>query len=178
MPEHPDAIADEFLLVRCQLGERDALAQLIERFDKRLQAYLARMIGSINEDVHQEIWLSILRGLARLKRADRLDAWVFTIARRAVMTHLRRRYRRHARMRALPEDIPAYMPTTIPIDIDTALSALPLDEREAVTLFYLLGQSGKVVAEIQGIPEATVRSRLARARRRMTEHLAAEERGE
>ena len=175
MTDHPDAIADEFLLVRCQLGESDALAQLIERFDIRLQAYLGRMFGGMNEDVHQEIWLSILKGLGRLKRADRLDAWVFTIARRAVMTHLRRRYRRHTRMRALPDEIPALMPAAIPIEIDTALSVLPLDEREAVTLFYLLGQSGKVVAEIQSIPEATVRSRLARARKKMNEHLTVQE---
>ena len=77
MPEPTDAIADELLLVRCQLGERDALSQLIDRFDNRLQAYLARTIGGTQDDIRQEIWLSVLRGLGRIERADRLDAWFF-----------------------------------------------------------------------------------------------------
>jgi len=173
-----DKQRDEFFLVRCQLGEHSALEELVSRFDARLRAYLIRMIAGATDDLRQEVWLQVFRSIGHLREADRLDAWFFTIARRVVMNHLRRRYRRGRRTRALPTDLIAPHDETPRFELDPILSELPIEEREAVTLFYLLGRSGAVVAGVQGIPEATVRSRLARARRRMADTLNTREEGE
>lgn len=172
MSAQPDRLHDEFLLVRCQLGDSDALSELVNRLDTRLRGYLARMAPWGIDDLRQEVWLQVLRSIGRLEDAGKLDAWFFTIARRVVMSRLRRRYRRRGREQRLTIDVPAASDPQPMIELDPILAELSIEEREAVTLFYLLGQSGEAVAAVQGIPEATVRSRLARARRRLADIIA------
>src|SRR5437016_5879025 len=55
-------------VIRCQLGDREALAELFLRHNPRLAYYLRRMLGRDDvADVQQEIWLTVIRGIGRLK---------------------------------------------------------------------------------------------------------------
>src|SRR5690348_11606475 len=87
-------MSDELLVIRCQLGERDALTELVRGWHPRVERYVARMLGGPDDDVVQEIWLAVVKGLPRLRRADRFTPWLFTLARRAVMNRLREAYSR------------------------------------------------------------------------------------
>ena len=85
-------MSDELLVVRCQLGEREAFAELVQGWHPAVERYVGRMLGRSDDDVVQEIWLAVFKGLPRLRRPDRFTPWLFTIARRAVMNRLRDAY--------------------------------------------------------------------------------------
>lgn len=85
---------DELLVVRCQLGEREAFGELVDRWHAPLWRYLRHMAGSAHtaDDLAQEVWVAAVRGLPRLRDPARFAAWLFTIARRALADHLRHVY--------------------------------------------------------------------------------------
>ena len=87
-------LADELLVVRCQLGEPDAFDALIARWHRPLWLYIRRMTGRDDaaQDLLQEVWLRVVRGIARLRDGLRFRGWLFGIARRALMDRLRREY--------------------------------------------------------------------------------------
>jgi RNA polymerase sigma-70 factor (ECF subfamily) len=183
-----DEVTDELLVLRCQLGEREALAELVRVWHVRVWRYVARMLGpSDAEDVVQEVWLAVLRGLPRLKEPGRFAPWLFTIARRGVTNRLREEYGRPetpAPGEPIANDTIANDTTTDDTTTDdmtgalvdraelvAGLSGLPLREREILVLFYLEDLSIDDCAEICAIPVGTVKSRLYRARRLLRDHL-------
>ena len=74
----PSRAADELLVVRCQLGEPDAFDALIARWHGPLWRYIRRMTGHDEEaqDIEQEVWLRVIRGIARLQDGSRLRGWL------------------------------------------------------------------------------------------------------
>jgi RNA polymerase sigma-70 factor (ECF subfamily) len=166
----PSRAADELLVVRCQLGDRDAFDALIARWHPPVWQYVRRMTGGDQDaqDVVQDVWLRVFRGIARLRDGSRLRGWLFGIARRVLMDRLRREYAAPAVSDLDPGDLLA---EPEPVDneadlaaLDAALDALPALERDVLTLFYLRDLSLADIAEVSSIPIGTVKSRLFRAR--------------
>lgn len=163
---------DEWLVVRCQLGERQAFDDLIDRWGTPVWKYARRLTNSDDaaDEVSQNVWLRVLRGIHRLRDGSRLRAWLFGIARRTLMDRLREQY-------TAPEvtgldviDFPAAGDASDDVEADLAtvereLARLPVVEREVLTLFYLRELSLGEVAEVLGVPAGTVKSRLFRARK-------------
>jgi RNA polymerase sigma factor (sigma-70 family) len=166
-----DRAADELLVVRCQLGEPAAFDALIAQWHRPLWAYVRRMTGDDQEaqDVQQDVWLRVIRGIGRLRDGARLRGWLFGIARRALMDRLRREYAAPATSDVDPGEL-AQEPEPIDNEADltalsTALDTLPTIERDALTLFYLRDLSLAELADAMSVPVGTVKSRLHRARR-------------
>lgn len=163
--------ADELLAVRCQLGERAAFDELIARWHEPLWRYLRRLAGNNDDarDLAQDTWLRVLRGIARLREPARLRAWLFGIARRVAMDRLRVNYAQPLHTDADIDELPAGEPdVNLEAEIATLeqqLANLPIVEREILTLFYLQELSLEEIAEVVGIPQGTVKSRLFRARK-------------
>jgi RNA polymerase sigma-70 factor (ECF subfamily) len=162
---------DEWLVVRCQLGERAAFDELIDRWHGPLSTYLRRLAADdeVAREVAQDAWLRVLRGIARLRDGSKLRPWLFGIARRALMDRLRERYAVPTPTEVEMADIPAG-PATGDLEdelrtMEHQLGELPVVEREVLTLFYLRELSLNDVAEVLGIPVGTVKSRLFRGRR-------------
>jgi RNA polymerase sigma factor (sigma-70 family) len=166
-------MTDELLVVRAQLGERAALAELVRAWHLPVWTYVRRMLDAGRaDDVTQEVWLAVLRGLPRLREPARFAPWLFTIARRAVADRLREEYGRAG------ETTDGEPVTDDPVEaatdraaLVTALSGLPVLEREILVLFYLEDLSLEDCAQICQVPLGTVKSRLNRARRLLRDHL-------
>jgi RNA polymerase sigma factor (sigma-70 family) len=166
----PSRVADELLVVRCQLGEPDAFDALIERWHRPLWLYIRRMTGRDDaaQDLQQEVWLRVIRGIARLREGARFRGWLFGIARRVLMDRLRREYA------ALPTDdidVAEVAAEAEPADsevdlasLEAALERLPTIERDVLTLFYLRDLTLAELAQALSVPVGTVKSRLFRAR--------------
>lgn len=166
-------MTDELTVVRCQLGERDAFADLVRTWHDPVRAYVRRMLPSADaDDVAQEVWLAVLRGLPGLRRPERFTPWLFTIARRAVTNRLRAEY---ARSEVAEDGEPAGPdPSELVLDraeVAAGLAGLPVREREILILFYLQDLSLDTCADICAIPVGTVKSRLSRARRMLRDEL-------
>ncbi|QFY09155.1 sigma-70 family RNA polymerase sigma factor [Nonomuraea phyllanthi] len=171
-------MTDELLVVRAQLGERAALAELLARWQVPVWTYVRRMLDADRaDDVSQEIWLAVVRGLPRLRDPERFAPWLFTIARRSVTDRLRGEYAQ-AEERSGAADAAVEDPAEAMVDraaLVSVLSDLPVLEREILVLFYLEDLPVEECAYICRIPAGTVKSRLNRARRLLRDHL--EEKG-
>jgi RNA polymerase sigma factor (sigma-70 family) len=162
---------DELLVVRCQLGERPAFDELIARWDLPIWNYARRLTSSDDaaDEVVQDVWLRVLRGINRLRDGTKLRAWLFGIARRALMDRLRVQYAAPTSVEIDPDVLAAEGERDDGLDADLAsmereLARLPIVEREVLTLFYLRELSLAEVASVLGVPVGTVKSRLFRAR--------------
>jgi RNA polymerase sigma factor (sigma-70 family) len=169
-PDDTRAREDEWLVVRCQLGERRAFDELIQRWQEPIWKYVRRQVGDPDaaKEITQEAWIRVLRGIHQLRDGAKLRAWLFGIARRTLMDRLRQQYAAPAATEADIAELPAEETSD---DIEERLMAmhhqltmLPIVEREVLTLFYLRELSLEEVAEILAVPVGTVKSRLFRAR--------------
>jgi RNA polymerase sigma factor (sigma-70 family) len=176
-PDHETRdVEDELLAVRCQLGEPAAFDLLIARWHPPLATFVRRLTGDEEaaRDIMQDVWLRVLRGIGRLREPARLRAWLFTIARRAVMDRLRAQYAEPV----AEEDDEALAGVAATDDVDASadldeardlleleLPRLPIVEREVLTLFYLRELTLSEVAGLLELPVGTIKSRLFRARR-------------
>ncbi|MFZ0491686.1 MAG: sigma-70 family RNA polymerase sigma factor [Acidimicrobiia bacterium] len=168
-PVHADEKrrSETLIVIRCQLGERDAFRDLVDTWQRPLSGFVTRMCDdpATVDDIVQSIWLKVVRGLPRLRDPAGFPAWIFSIARRCVID----RYRRHDPVEPLDETVDEAFD-----DLDDRLAAgeiagavagLPPAEREVVELHYLVDLSIADIAQVVGAPEGTVKSRLSRARR-------------
>ena len=179
-----DKVKDELIVVRCQLGERAAFDELVERWHRPLVSFVrsrAAATGTI-DDVIQEVWTQVLRGLPGLRDAARFPAWLFTIARRTLTDDVRRRSRRVRVIAPVgtadidpPDDVDDIAALLDRVTVTGGLGALEPRDREAIELFHLADLSVADVALVLGVPPGTVKSRLHRARRQLREHLASAE---
>lgn len=125
---------------------------------------------ALADDLVQE---TLSRGLSRieqLREPERLMSWLFAILNRCWIDHLR------ARREDLDDEILAELPSDLPGPeghaqqqetvnrVRTAVAALPLGQRQVVTLVDLEEFTYAEVAEVLAIPIGTVMSRLCRAR--------------
>lgn len=161
-------LRDELLVVRCQLGERQAFEELVRTWSGPLLHHVQRIAGAdVADDVAQEVWIRALRGIARLRDGARLRAWLFGVAHHVVMDRLRGRYAEREALDGVAEVPGDEMPDAAELlfdRLDDRLALLPVVERETLTLFYLEELSLLQIAEIQTVPVGTVKSRLFRAR--------------
>ena len=166
-----DDAHDEWIVVRCQLGERDAFDALIARWHPPIWKYAVRMTNDPEAaaDVVQEVWLRVVRGLATLREATRFRAWLFGIARRILMDRFRTRYAEPPMQTLELDEVEEPAAEDDRAEdlsrLQAGLDRLPMADREVLVLFYLQELRLSEIAAIEGIPVGTVKSRLHRARR-------------
>jgi len=180
----PDrSLADELIVVQCQLGERAGFDALIARWHEPVWRYVRRLIGDdqASADVAQDVWLRVIRGIDRVREPRKFAAWLFGVARRTVMDHLRAKYAGAAEVALDAADLPdlasddgAELDQRMEremAELDAALGELPVIEREVLALFYLQELSLFEMSDVLAVPVGTVKSRLHRARRLLRQRL-------
>lgn len=135
----------------------------------QLRPFLARRVEAADvDDVLQDVWLRVERGLASLRDEERFTAWLFQIARNAVADHLRARARQpvaepvEAAVEPIDDDRDAAAALARCISIFVA--RLPSPYREAVSLIELEGLSVRDAADMVGISVSGMKSRVQRGR--------------
>lgn len=161
-----ERIAAELLLFRCRRGDGDAFREIVRTWEKRLFYYIRRMVSEEQDawDILQETWVSVLQGIGGLRNPASLPAWLYSIARRRVMDHMREAYAHHSSDEAengTIEDIPDQSPAPGDAErVHRALERLSPAHREALTLHFLEDFSIEEIAGIVGVAPGTVKSRL------------------
>jgi len=84
-------VDERALVERCLAGDQAACETLVELYARLVGTVIWRAIGNIDvvEDLAQETFLRVFRGLAYFDRRSRLSTWVYTIAHRVAIDHLR-----------------------------------------------------------------------------------------
>jgi len=146
--------------------------------EARLRPFVARRVAPPDvDDVLQDVFVRMHRGVGALRDEDRLTAWVHQVARSAIADHGRARAR-HPLPGAVPPE-PAAPPPDRDADREAAsqlagcvaafVAQLASPYREAVTLVELEGLTIKDAAELAGISVSGMKSRVQRGRARLRE---------
>lgn len=176
MGDETNRIREQVLALRCQAGDDRAFEELVGAFHERLRSYVARVLGLADaaDDVLQDVWLDVYRGIPRLRNVRGLRSWLYRIARGRAALHLRRRKAWSFEPLAAEDAIddahgePACSPEEIE-RLNRCLDALAPPHREALVLRFMEDMTYEEIATATGCELGTVRSRLHYAKRALRE---------
>ena len=140
------------------------------QFSDRLRAFIGKRVRGESDvdDILQEVFSKIHAGMGSLKEDERIEAWLFQVARHAVLDFFRGRAGKR-RTTELPEDLavdpdPGNVSGEVASWLDPMMSLLPKEDQEALRLADLQGLSQKDLAVRLGLSATAAKSRVQRAR--------------
>ncbi|MBX3127334.1 MAG: RNA polymerase sigma factor [Polyangiaceae bacterium] len=186
---------DEMLMVRYQRGDAQAFGALVSRYKTPIYNFVMRHVRQPEtaEDLTQEVFLRVVQNAAEFKHEARFSTWLYTIARNLSVDQLRKAsHRRHPSLdqpvgnspdaRTLSDSVADGHPTAsaertaasnqMASCIVNAVDALPDDQREVFLLREIANLPFKEIADIVGVGENTVKSRMRYALERLKAALA------
>jgi RNA polymerase sigma-70 factor (ECF subfamily) len=176
----PDALVTRELLARCRRGDRRALEELVHLTHRRAYALAYRLVGDRYEaeDVVQEAYLRMFRGLPGFREEARFETWMHRIVVNTALNGLRRRGRFGELMKDEVMDLPvpdrAEQQAVQRDALERGLATLPAGQRTVLVLKDVYGLSCREIGHELGIEEGAVKVRLHRARKRLRERLSEE----
>ena len=171
-------------LARVAAGDADAFATVIESHQERLLRLCERLLGDVEEarDAAQEVFLKVYRKAGEVRPQGQVYTWLYRIA----VNHCLNKLRRRKLVRFLrwegseEEEGPVFDPPDRAADpaatlesrrrwqsTRRALARLPENQRAVLVLIRFEGMSYRQAAEVLGVTEGAVESRLVRAMRRL-----------
>lgn len=171
-------LALQALVLRCQTGDERAFERLLEQFGDRTLRYLRGLVGDAADDVQQEVWLGVYRGIASLAAPHAFRTWLFRTTRHRALDYLRRRKREEELLvDADPNSIEDLISAP---DAEPAVAAqawerldqLSAAHREVLLLRYRDDMSYEQIALVTGCSVGTIRSRLHYAKQRLQDAIA------
>jgi RNA polymerase sigma-70 factor (ECF subfamily) len=168
------------LIAACRTGDRQAFEEVVRLTYRQVYTQALRLVRDRQEaeDVAQEAYLRVFRGLAGFRGDAQFDTWLYRIVANSAMSHLRRRGR-FGEVTAEPTARPAetaWDPQMAERAADrdalqTALDSLPQSLRSVVILRDVYGLSSQEIGDRLGLSEGAVKVRVHRARRRLRDLL-------
>ncbi|MBO0768346.1 MAG: RNA polymerase sigma factor [Solirubrobacterales bacterium] len=142
---------------------------LLDTHARDVHRFLVASVGHVDaDDCYQETWVSALRAYPRLRSAQNLRSWLFTIANHKALDHHRARARRPMPVAEIPEqpDVPGG-----DSDFEFAVAELPPKQRTAVALRYILDAGYPEIATMMNISEAAARRNVHEGLKRLRHDL-------
>jgi RNA polymerase sigma-70 factor, ECF subfamily len=163
---HNEQLLDEILILRCQIGDKDAFAQLIERHQESLRYFICCLLGDSKstEDVFQNTWLTVLKKICTLKEPSAFSTWLYRIARNYVYKELKQKTKQFSH---IDEDLPApideedgdFLPNDL-TRMHECLRKLKLAHKEILVLRFLEQMSYQQISQATDCDLGTVKSRI------------------
>jgi RNA polymerase sigma-70 factor (ECF subfamily) len=178
---------DEDLVARSRGGDVESFNQLILRWERPIYALAYRVIGREEDarDVVQETFLRAFRALPGFKGQAKFSSWIYRIALNLCRDWIRRQKR--APLVQMPEDteVVERIADRAPVEsvedlvarkelsgvVAEAMSVLPEEQRTAIVLKEYHGMTFQEIAELQGVPLSTVKTRLYQGLTVLRRHL-------
>ena len=162
-------VEDSDLIAKARRKDVEAYNLLVSRWERRIYNYLLRLVKDREDalDLSQDVFLKAYQNLGKLEDASRFAPWLFRIAHNEAYSLLRKN-RPETDLEARIEGVDwgevspgrNMMPIEVSLAIESAMSRLSADQREAVVLKIYQGFKFEEMAEILECPVSTVKSRL------------------
>jgi RNA polymerase sigma-70 factor (ECF subfamily) len=172
--------SDEALIARIARGDRVAMEELYGRYRVPVYRFVLRMVRNATtaEDLNSDVFLDVWRQAGTFEGRSAVSTWLFSIARFKALNALQRRPMEELddeKTGAIADqaDDPeiALAKKDKAAVLRACLLKLSAEHREIVNLVYYQHKSVEDVAGIVGIPEATVKTRMFYARKKLSELL-------
>jgi len=164
---------DEAVMLRIRAGETRELAELFERHNHQVYGFFYRMTGNreMSEDLVQEVFLRILRYRETYQPKTSFSAWMYGIARNALIDTMRKRRPEAgfddssgpeivAREQAIDDRLRSQQEIEM---VRRALASLPADKREVLVLARYQDLKYDEIGRILGCEPNAVKQRVFRA---------------
>lgn len=170
------------LIQRIQSGEEWAFGNLMNKYRNQVTGIAYRMVGDYDEakDISQMVFVKTSRNLDRFDTTKKFSTWLYRITVNAAIDYIRKHKKhRHEALENYTDSIETTVDSpdmsfhrkNIKACILQAADALNDKQKAAFVLRDIEGHEIEEVSEILGMPEATVRWYLHRARQRMRKEL-------
>ena len=173
------SVDEEAELVRALIrGDAAAVGDVYDVHHQSIRAFALRLVGdaSAAEDLVHEVFLTLPRAMRRFEGRSSLRTFLISIA----VNHARHYVRSAARRRTALDRLALVPAATTPLDpersfqqaqlaqlLSAGLDTLSLEQRVAFVLCEVEERNSREAAGIVGVPEATVRTRLFHAKRKL-----------
>lgn len=174
--ECKDRVLFEWLALRCQAGDPVAFNDLIAIMERPLLYYATSLVGQDAAlDVLQDVWLKVVRSIRTLRDPGSLKPWLYAITHSIAVDRIRRDYRRDKAEEAELQDRlrleePSFDQESAAA-IQAALNRLGVKHREVLVLHFLEDLSIAEIANVIGVSDGTVKSRIHYAKRQLKQIL-------
>ena len=166
---------EEKVVLRCQRGEREGFELLLTKYQNPLFGFIRGMIRdrSLAEDLLQELFLRVIKGIKKLKSPASFKSWLYKIATNLCKDSLRKKRPVSLSVKVGDEiELQDYMtaqenPPEEIVDrhlfqekVQVVIESLPLEQREVLLLRIYSGLSFKEIASMQRCPLNTALARM------------------
>ncbi|MFW9875153.1 MAG: RNA polymerase sigma factor [Candidatus Thorarchaeota archaeon] len=175
---------DKTLIEKVNDGDRNAIGLLVEDNKNLVWHIIYSMVGHHDdcEDLFQEVFLNVFKGLRHFRFDARLSTWIGSITHHICVDYLRKKGRRidiqpdENGWKTLNNHSPDISWKKMEREdlnrvVMATIAQLPPAYRTAVTLCHLDGLSYREIAEMTGMPDGTVKSYISRGRNLLREQL-------
>jgi len=141
---------------------------LLDAHGPGVHRFLVASVGPIDaDDCYQETWLAALRAYPRLRDASNLKSWIFTVAARKAIDHVRTRRRQPVAVGDVPE-VATTDEATLPDDgLWSRVRELPPKQRTALALRYVVDAGYEEISAVMGTSEDAARRNVHEALKRL-----------
>ncbi|MCA9563572.1 MAG: RNA polymerase sigma factor [Myxococcales bacterium] len=176
-------------------GNTAAFEEILRRHENAVLNFVARFLGQrdVAEDVVQEVFIRVIKTADRYEKKAKFRTWLFTIARNLCIDRKRKQRRQpHVSLnqtlssddeqgetfldRLVDDDTPDASSKSVRTEfrakLQEALSELPDEQREVFTMREFSGMKFREIADVLGVSENTVKSRMRYALQTLRGHLA------
>jgi RNA polymerase sigma-70 factor (ECF subfamily) len=178
-----DAVNERALVERCRSGDEAAFRELVDRYKDLVFGLIARTVQdqSRAEDLAQEVFLRVHRGLPYFRGAARLSTWIYRIVVNVCTQHRGHPIATvsldddHTRPgAALGASDRQFGDLEVRERLEKAIARLPAHYRLLIAGHYLRGVQYEELAEALDLPLGTVKTQLHRAKRQLRRMLETE----
>lgn len=166
---------DSRLVERCLEGDRDALAELVVRYQRPIYHLAYRMLGNVEDarEITQGVFLRVAERLDDYDPAYKFFSWIYRITINASLNLLRRN--RHEDVRGEDQDVAddradpeaSVIAAEQSALVQKALMGLKMENRVVLTLRHFSDCSYREISQILDVDEKTVKSRLYEGRQQL-----------
>ena len=168
------------------LGNKQAYAQIINKYKNPLYAIILRMTGNQQDaaDLVQEAFIKIYRQLGKFDGKGSFASWMYRVAINHCMDEFRKKHFKMEQVEIREDDVKNFHdPEVIFLkkeknrQLEKLMGGLPEDERMILLLRFVNEQSYSEISECMGLSLATVRNKLHRAKKKLREMIEEEKGG-
>lgn len=172
---------DEYYISQVLKGNVTSFAYIVDRHKDHSFNLALKICGNYEEaeEVAQDAFIKAFRSLKGFKKKSSFSTWLYRIVYNTAISVVRSKRRRTLSLDDFPVDITDFAGTGSNEEeeieeyrkslVNFALQKLNEDDRSIITLFYYEDQSVDEISEITGIGKSNVKTRLFRARQKMSE---------
>jgi RNA polymerase sigma-70 factor (ECF subfamily) len=170
------------IVKKAQGGDQEAFQEIVQRYKVQVAGIAYRMVGDYEDakDISQMVFVKIYQNLNRFDTTKKLSTWLYRITINASIDFIRK-FRKHklevldniiGELKEKKNDVEGvYQRGLIRLAVDEALESLNPKQRSVFVLRDLEGLDIKEVSQVTGMPQATVRWYLHRARAKLRDEL-------